>query len=150
MSEKSRNITKYEYLQVLQEEYTINDLKRRIYFSEPSKNFYANVMHNKKLKILDLAKKLELDTIFNSVTLEKEFRDKVLPKKGLPNFQMTEEDILNYFSSESEVKIWISDTENVSGVIMKSDFKRSILIVKVKGESTTRTVSCIHVNRVIW
>lgn len=146
----SRILSKMEFFNVLQEEYLIADIKKRIYFSPADKRYYEKVMEGKRTKIIDLSEKLKSGNIFNDKAIEKKFKDKLLPSKGLPQFQMSGDDLRNYFAPEAIVKIWISEQEQLPGSIVSADLERNILRVKLRGEKDERVVSVHHVNRVVW
>ena len=64
MSEKTRNLSVYEYLKELQVEYIVFELRRKIYQSQKDRRHFEKVLNFKETKIKDIARRNCLKSIF--------------------------------------------------------------------------------------
>ena len=121
MSNKTRNLSIAEYFLQLQREYIIADFRRKIYFSVKNKNYWTKVCGYKKERIIDIAKRNRLHSIFNSEEKMNELRNELFDHNGKPKFKMTVEDINNYYSNGSEFscrgEIYILDQVRDDGTL---------------------------------
>lgn len=140
---KDRNITISEYLNVLQKEYIVAEIRYKIYPRPKDKIFYKNkVMNGKKRKIDDIGSRNNLPTIFNCFLTKDKMYQSIYNIKGLPLFSYKNdehrkiqrpEDILFYYYKNSDVKI-IIDNDIQIGKIIYSNFEKEICRVDVEGE----------------
>ena len=54
---KTRHLSTYEYLQVLQIEYIVAELRKKIYVKKKDKDFYRRVLEGIEKKIKDISTK---------------------------------------------------------------------------------------------
>ena len=109
-----RNIAIIEYLERLQLEYFVSELRSKIYPRVRDKKYYRRVMDGKREKIEDISEKNGIPNIFNSKKIQKQFRSNVYLPEGLPCFHyfneekrrgLEEPDFSNYYQIGSDVKI---------------------------------------------
>lgn len=142
------------YLEALQVEYLISEIRRKIYPSPSDKRFYERVMLRKEDKIKDIATKNTLLSIFNSEIVRNEYIGKLYNVKGLPNFgkYQTKEDIINYYSINSIVKVYDSPNSDMydfqTGTIIKYD-NRKLFVTVYMSDNNTRIVSSGLVTRIM-
>ena len=117
--QKTRNLSVAEYFDVIQREYCIAEFRRKIYYSPKDKRYYGRVMEHKKVKIEDIATRNHLDSIFTSSSKAAEIRGSLFDGLGRPVFDMTEEDLKNYYSVGNEFsycgRIWTLDAVQSDG-----------------------------------
>lgn len=103
MSEKQqRHLSVAEYFLQIQKEYLIADFRRKIYYSPKDKAYYKKVMGYKKDKINAIAERNHLKSILNDVDKYAELRNLLFDSNGKPRFEMTAEDVKNYYCIGNE------------------------------------------------
>ena len=103
MSEKQqRHLSVAEYFLQIQKEYLIVDFRRKIYYSPKDKAYYKKVMGYKKDKINAIAERNHLKSILNDVDKYAELRNLLFDSNGKPRFEMTAEDVKNYYCVGNE------------------------------------------------
>ena len=95
-SRKSRDQKFREFFEILQLEYIVAELRYRIYLDEEKKQKSLDIMEMKKKKILDMAVRNSLKTIFEDCRigctsyfdpeLKKNLYARIYPEIGFPNF----------------------------------------------------------------
>lgn len=99
---KTRNLSVAEYFLQIQREYLIADFRRKIYFSPKNKTYWNKVCNYKEARINAIAKRNNLNSIFNSESKLEELRNELFDHSGKPKFDMTPDDIKNYYSNGNE------------------------------------------------
>ena len=146
---KDRDLSKLDFLDNLQLEYFINEIRSRIYPSPNDKRYYKKVMNFKKEKIIDVAAENSLDCIFTSDDLHAEVKSLVYPENGFPHFKsVSEQDIDFYYLEGSDVRVKIEENNRV-GKIEKGNLKKKIIYVKLRGEKETKQFSAEVVTRIL-
>lgn len=114
--EKTRNLSVAEYYSVIQQEYLIAEFRKKIYYNPKDKNYYQRVMSHKEDKIRDISGRNHLDSIFTNPDLMTEIRGNLFDRWGRPKFNMTPQDVQNYYSPGNEFsykgEIWTLDQVN--------------------------------------
>lgn len=128
--EKTRNLPVYDYLRQLQKEYVVAELRKKIYPGFKDKAYYTRVMEGKERKILDIATRNSLPTIFTDRDLRTEIYHLIYKEKGYPNFTYRDEleaeslmdlDRLYYYMNNSQVKFFVNGKMKI-GTIVNVDF----------------------------
>lgn len=99
---KTRNLSVAEYFLQVQKEYLIADFRRKIYFSPKNKAYWTKVCGYKKQRIENISKRNNLNSIFNSESKMNELRNVLFDRNGKPKFEMTVDDLNNYYSNGNE------------------------------------------------
>lgn len=99
---KNRELSAAEYFIQIQKEYLIAKFRSKIYFNPKNKRYWRKVMQYKEDKINSIASRNKLNSIFNSDEKLKEFNNRLFDKSGKPKFEMTEDDIRNYYTAGNE------------------------------------------------
>lgn len=158
---KSRKLSISEFFDILQEEYIVCELRSKIYPSahtnkrgetiNPS-DYWRSLMCKKKEKIVDLAARNSLFSIFDDKRVMVDFYKRVVPEWGFPKFIYKDDhqrllqekwDIHNYYSRGSQVKVLL-DSKIRQGVIKNTNFldnKITIMIDSLLVECELSTVS---------
>ena len=103
MSEKQqRHLSVAEYFLQIQKEYLIADFRRKIYYSPKDKAYYKKVMGYKEQKINAIAERNHLKSILNDRDKYAELRNLLFDVNGKPRFEMTAEDVKNYYCVGNE------------------------------------------------
>lgn len=149
--EKTRHQTIYEFLECLQLEYVNLELRKKIYPFANDKKYYKRTMEFKKQKIVDIATRNRLSTIFDDEQVKAKIYNQCIPQWGLPIFIYQSEDdynnqrhwdIINYFAVGSEVKILMDDNSIAIGTIISADHLTpfsSVSVVTVKLRDDNRS-----------
>jgi len=146
---KSRDQTFYNFFIILQKEYIVAELRKKIYSDAVGKAKSEEIMKGKKKKVFDIAMKNSLKTIFPNMNLGAEsLYDEDLRVKlyreiygdgGLPQFIYRDEnqkgklgikDKKCYFMIEAEVV----DKEGKVGSLQDVDFEKEKCWVKIEDE----------------
>ena len=141
---KNRDLPISNYLDILQKEFVVAEIRHKIYPKISNKTFWAKVMEGKKEKIEDISSRNKIATIFNNKEKKDQIYSEIYGEKGLPNFiykneeqrlgngeyaGLQETDIENYFSEGSEVRVNYS--EQKMGTITGKELNRSIIFVAI-------------------
>lgn len=148
---KSRNLSPSEFLEVLQVEYLQAEFRRSIHHSPKQKKYWGKVMVGKKLKILDICSKGQLQNIFNESFLLQEFRDLVYPnlKSNYFKFPLSAEEVDLYYSEGAEVRVEVSLDVWRPGKMMSVNLEKSTALVLVKGSKTPKNYMFSKIIRVL-
>jgi hypothetical protein len=146
MENKSKDLPITDYLDVLQKEYLVAEIRHKIYPKISDKSYWGRVMEGKKQKIEDICFRNKINSIFNEDNEKRRLYDIVYNFKGLPNFiykdnfqrfgngefpGLEETDVLNYYSQGSKVRV--DYNERKFGVITEYDHKNSVVFVEIDG-----------------
>jgi len=122
MCKVKKNLSAAEYFIVVQKEYIISEFRKKIYYSKNDKIYYQRVMDGKRKKINDIARRNNLDSIFNNKDIMNQLRQELFNEKGKPIFSLNETDINNYYSTGNEFSykgdIWILDAIKLDGTLI--------------------------------
>lgn len=144
-SRKSRDQKFFEFFVILQKEYIVAELRKKIYPDASGKAKSQEIMDGKKKKIFDIAFKNSIKTIFPDMKVgvtslyDEELRirlyKEVYNDKGMPNFiyrddhqksLLAEKDRKCYFMLGSEVRI-----EEGIGIILEVYFDKCTCVVGI-------------------
>ena len=141
MTEKSRHLSIYDFMEILQLEYLTAELRKKIYYKESDKKYYTKVMKFKKQKIEDIAVRNGLQSIFNDEATKHTMYGKIYNKKGYPTLVYKDEadregneakDKQQYYTKGSEAKV-TTDEKIIIGEIYKVNLEKGIIFVKPRG-----------------
>lgn len=155
---KSRNQKFSEYFIILQKEYIVAELRKKIYPDVTGKQKSQQIMEGKKKKILDIAMRNGLKTIFIDLKLgdislyDEDLRVRlyreIYGSGGLPNFIYRDEkqksrlrpkDKNCYFMPGSEIL-----TPDGIGNLQNTDFDKEVCYVKIKGKNVKYEINDIR------
>ncbi len=150
---KSRHLSAAQLFDILQEEYIVCELRSKIY-PECLKNkegkivyprdYWKSLMQKKKDKIIDLATKNNLFSIFDDSRVMNDFYKKIIPENGFPKFIYKDDhqrllqekwDIHNYYSKGSLVKVLLENGECINSAIEKVDFSKDKAYISLNQNS---------------
>lgn len=118
---KTRDLSVAEYFLQIQKEYLIADFRRRVYFSPKDKSYWSKVCGYKEARINAISKRNNLNSILNSESKLENLMSELFDRNGKPKFDMTKEDIRNYYSNGSEFsyqgEVYILDQINSDGTL---------------------------------
>jgi hypothetical protein len=126
---KSRNLSPIEYLNQLETEWYICNLRRKIYQSTNDRNYYNRVANLKRDRIKDICERNNIPSIFTSRELMQKLNKQFIATGGLPIFkEITENDIINYYYPNNDVRCIIIDPKTGQSAIKYA--KTTILDLK--------------------
>ena len=137
---KSRNLSFYQYLEQLQLEYIVAELRRKIYVSIKDHEFYRKVMEKKKRVIEDIALRNNLQTIFTDKWKREEKYREVYKHIGFPNFMYRDEneknllyskDLKFYYMINAEFRVSLPNGEEKIGKLKHISFTTSTAEVEL-------------------
>lgn len=156
---KTRHQSLFEYLEALQLEHIQAEVRRKIYPKPKDKVFWEKVLSHKKEKIIDIASRNGLPSIFDDELVKNQYRSKIFPETGFPTFFYKDDidkaefelkDFKYYFSAGSEVKILQELGKIVIGKIVKAPkFGEDVVLVRIKGSSEETLCSITYVTRIL-
>lgn len=130
MDRQNRELSAAEYFIQIQKEYLIAQFRSKIYFSPKNKHYWKRVMEYKAEKINSIASRNKLYSIFNSDEKMEDFHNRLFAKNGKPRFEMTADDLKNYYTAGNDFsykgEIYTLDSIREDGKLM--------LFSKEKGE----------------
>lgn len=153
---QERSLSVLEYLEVLQREYLVADLRRRIYPKPKDKNYFTRVMDRKRKRIEDIASRNKIPTIFSSDQEMDRVREDVYGPNGYPQFtyrdleeeqELKYKDFKYYYRTNSDVRIQVDDQVLIGKLIDFVD--ENIVEVKVRKEENSRNVALEHITRIL-
>jgi len=176
MIEKTRDLSLLDFLDQLQMEYVVAELRAKIYKKEKDKTFWKDrVMPGKRQKIIDINERNpEAITIFSSSKEMDRVRDLVYKPWGLPNFfyrddeqreELEIKDLLNYFAYNNEflVRTGASESQRCTLISVLKDNERvtwanfkevkagdiEVAQIKIKGDSNITSVHLSNLIRIL-
>lgn len=154
---KSRNLSVVELFEILQSEYVVCELRAKIYPLDKHKDYWRDLMEKKRTKIIDIAKKNALFSIFDDGRIKADYDKKIIPDLGFPNFIYKDDaqrllqekwDIHNYYLPNAEVTVYDPDySKFVRGVIKSVDFANQK--IKVEINTTIKEFDLESITRVL-
>lgn len=148
---KSRYLSSSQLFEILQEEYIVCELRSKIY-PECIRNkkgeevfpreYWKSLMEKKKVKIVDLAKRNGLFSIFDDKRVMMDFYKRIIPEVGFPKFIYKDDhqrllqekwDIHNYYNKGESVKVY-EDGKFLTGIIKAIDFANNSISICIDEE----------------
>ena len=99
---KNRELSAAEYFIQIQKEHLIDIFRSKIYFSPKNKRYWKKVAEYKAEKIKSIATRNKLNSILNSEQKMREFNERLFDRSGKPRFELTPEDLKNYYTAGNE------------------------------------------------
>lgn len=164
---KSRKLSVLELFNILQQEYIVCELRYKFYPEEiisssgqrtSPKEYWKQVMEKKKAKILDISIKKFFPSIFDDDKIMQEFRKKIIPEIGYPNFIYRDQeqklmqekwDKHNYYSKNASVKIMVSGGKIEEGIIEYANFIESRATIYFPNSGNKETIDFDLVTRIL-
>ena len=119
MNSENRELSAAEYFLQVQKEYLIAQFRSKIYFNPKDKRYWKRVMSFKAEKIEQIANRNRLHSILNSEDKMKEFNARLFDENGKPKFELTPEDVRNYYTAGNEFsyngEIYVLDSVTSDG-----------------------------------
>jgi len=141
-SKKTRHLSTYSYLQALQLEYIVAELRKKIYIKKKDKDFYGRVLSGKKKKIIDICLRNSLPSIFTSDEEKVIFYNQIYNPFGYPDFcyrnneqvqEFKAKDFYYYYHKDSDFKVNQAGDIKI-GTLVSVDEENEIAVIKLKGE----------------
>jgi len=135
---KSRHLSYYEYLQKLQLEYIVAELRKKIYPSLKDKKYYLKLMESKKNTIEDICERNSLQNIFSDKKIKKEKYSKIYNIISYPNFlyrdkeeqlKFEQKDKAYYYMKDTDFKVSINSEDRVGKLVSISFIAYSATIL---------------------
>ncbi|MBS0031620.1 hypothetical protein ACTJJ0_30770 [Chitinophaga sp. 22321] len=149
-SEKTRELTIYDFFVALQVEWLQADIRQKIYQSEKDRKYWARVKEGKENTIHKIAERNNLPTIFSDHYIKSDIEKRVFQKSSYPlftykNAEMKAEleylDLLFYYYKGTEVRCEMPDGEIRTGKVTNYQPFDSFLTVSVNGATVKVAVS---------
>lgn len=157
MSRKSRDLPILDYYEILQKEYIVAELRRKIYPSKRDKDYYERVMDGKREKIEDIATRNGLPSIFTDDDMKERYYDSVYGD-SFPDFvyksdreeqQLAPKDKSNYYQEGEDFKITTGDDEFKFGTLISVDHDKEVAKLKVRYEEEVMTAHIDNIQRIL-
>jgi hypothetical protein len=141
-----RKFTVLEYLEILKDEWWINNLRRKIYPDPIDKRHYSVVSNLKKSRIIKISNRYGIGNIFEDPEMMKALNKKFTNKGGgLPMFDgITSTDIENYYAPESIVRCFFGFEKRVPIIKMGKVIKFDIFSQNVQVRFEDLTENTLH------
>ena len=115
---KTRDLSTLEYVRVLEEEWWVNNLRRKIYPGFKDKKRFSRISSLKKARIIEISERNELPHIFNDNDMMRELNKRYSVNGGCPVFpDRNEEDVINYYNINSDVRCFYGFNEDNKPII---------------------------------
>lgn len=157
MSRKSRDLPILDYYEILQKEYIVAELRRKIYPSKSDKDYYERVMDGKKEKIDDIAARNGLPSIFTDDDMKKRYYNEVYGD-SYPDFvyksdreeeQLKPKDRDNYYQEGEDFKIVTGEDDFKFGTLISIDHDKEVAKLKVRYEEKMMTAHVDNIQRIL-
>lgn len=141
---KDRDLPITDYLDILQREYVVAEIRHKIYPKIGDKKYWEKVMIGKRKKIEDICFRNKIQNIFNDQAEKERIYLDIYSENGLPNFSyinddqkfgkgefpgLEETDIFYYYADGADVRVDYSDRK--LGKITGKDLDRSKIFVEI-------------------
>ena len=156
-SNHTTHLSTYEYLQVLQLEYVVTELRKKVYIKRKDREFFKRVLVGKEKKIKDICLRNSLPSLFEDEDTKRRCYQEVYGEFGYPNFhyknhEQVEEfrvkDFYYYYSKDSDFKVKFNDGIKI-GILHSVDEANKVANIKVKGEEEIKPFSLENIARII-
>ena len=154
---KTGRLSRLEYLDVLQTEYVVAELRKKIYPKKKDRDYLLRVLEGKKDKIQNICMKDGLPSLFTNDLVRLSFYKSVYGDIGYPDFhykdadnkeEFYERDFHYYYWSGTDFKV--NETGEIKvGKLSSIDRDNSIVHIKIKGDSETRQFKMESASRVV-
>jgi hypothetical protein len=133
---KSRNLSIYEYFQILQIEWLSADLRSRIY-PRKDQQYWDKVKQGKEQVVNKIAEKNHLPTIFTDEEMKRIFELKLFGVEGFPKFSYRDEenearqkpfDLIYYYSKGAEVRVQVYGEIKVATIKSYQPYATTIIL----------------------
>ena len=154
---KTRHLTTYEFLDILQVEFVVTELRRKIYTKKKDKTFFTKVLSKKREKIEDISSRNNLPSIFDDEYTKELYYSKVYTIFGLPDFHYTTDeqvqeyknkDIYYYYTLGSQFRV-VDSNPIMVGVLKQVNLDNNTCTLKIKGSPETKTLHLENISRII-
>ena len=154
---KTRHLSTYEYLQVLQIEYIVAELRKKIYVKKKDKDFYRRVLEGKEKKIKDICLRNSLPSLFEDEDSKALCYIEVYSTLWYPEFHYKNDeqvqeykakDFYYYYYKGSDFRVDIEGQVKV-GTLVSVDEENMVAYIKLKGEELERPFTTSSVSRII-
>jgi hypothetical protein len=160
MQEQSRHIPVLQFLEALQVEYIVAELRSKTYRKPKDKTFWKDrVMVGKRTKISDISERNpDAPTIFNSPKELERIKSCIFSEYGLPNYhyrddeqklELENKDFYSYFCKDSDVVVRVSSMDKKVGTLLYVSSDKQFATVKLRDEEKKTTVHIANVSRVL-
>lgn len=156
-SKKTARLSRLEYLDALQTEYVVTELRKKIYPKKKDRDYLGRVLEGKKEKIQNICMKDGLPSIFTNDLVRESFYKSIYGEIGYPDFQYKdaenkqefyEKDFHYYYWSGTDFKVKEVGMVKV-GKLISIDRDHSLAHIKLKGDPETRPFKMESVSRVV-
>lgn len=162
VTKKGRDQSTIDFLDSLQTEYVIFELRRKIYKKQKDKDFCDKSLKYKESAIKEISlRNPNLKTIFNDEPTKQALYSKIYGTKGYPRFDLIDyrsnermqefcsKDKSNYYSEGSVVLVEVEEKQFKVGSLIKVFLTQGTCRVKLKGESEDRVSSLNCITRIL-
>jgi hypothetical protein len=155
--EKTRNLSTYEYLEILQVEYIVAELRRKIYVKKKDKTYYSRVLEGKERKIKDICQRNSLPSVFEDSGIKSETYPIVYPTFGYPDFhykndeqimEFKAKDFYYYYHKGSDFRVNLNGSTKV-GTLCSIDEENGVAYIKLKGEELSKPFTTDVIARIL-
>jgi hypothetical protein len=144
--DKDRDLPITNYLDILQKEYVVAEIRHKIYPKISDKKYWKKVMNGKKKKVEDICFRNKIGSIFTEQEEKERIYLEIYPEKGVPNFSyinndqklgngdfpgLEETDYIYYYSEGAKVRV--DHSERKFGTIIRSQLSKSVVFVEIEG-----------------
>ena len=137
--ENKKNLSAFQYLERLQQEFIVAELRHKIYTYEKDKKYWSKVMKGKESIINQISKRNLLPNIFNNEELKNKIYSTIVTEFGLPHFvykdskqyeDLVKIDIQLYYRKGSEVRYKSPNNTTELGIIKSFNLQAKLVEVE--------------------
>lgn len=154
--EKSRNLSVYQFFQILQVEWIVADLRSKIYPKKKDKEYWNKVKEGKEKIFQQIAEKNHLPTIFTDEEMRRLLELEVYKPQGLPAFLYKNDshkeaqeplDLTYYYCKGAEVRFEVFGEQKIGKVKSYLPYQYVITVTDLDGKDFSVHVE--HVTRIL-
>ena len=153
----TRHLSTYQYLQILQLEYIVTELRKKIYVKRKDKDFYKRVLEGKRKKIKDICLRNSLPSIFIEDDAKSKCYGEVYRPFGYPEFhykndeqiqEFKAKDFYYYYYKGADFKVK-DEEQTLVGTLISVDEEAEVAYIKLKGDHDSRPFPLTYIARII-
>lgn len=152
-NKSSRYLTPYQYFEVVQIEWIVAELRRKIYVKKEDREFWKKVAEGKRVTIENISQRNRLPNIFTDLDLLSSLERRIYREETYPLFIYKDEetklsqeylDLLYYYYPNTEVSFLHHSGEWYVGKVVSYKSPLTSIVISYEGENYTLNIKSVR------